>query len=274
MRCIQKEDGELTKMDTLNFEPIPGVAELRGGKIYRLVFPNGKCYIGQTIQPYYERSCGPSFAGYKGCNALLGAISKYGPENVVLEILFYDPNASLEMLNELEKQYIDHFHSLTHENGYNITVGGDGTGGHTVSDELRKKLSKLRKDELAQGINRLAHEITPETRRKLSDSAKRHQAEHPIPKEQRIRQGNSWRENGNKTWNAGIKFTDEYKQRYKKKWESQGKPVKCLETSVVYHSSAEAERETGVCACNINRCCNHDKKRSTAGGFHWEFADM
>lgn len=36
-----------------------------------------------------------------------------------------------------------------------------------------------------------------------------------------------------------------------------------------YSSSAEASKATGICATNINRCCNG--KRKTAGGYSWEF---
>ena len=36
-----------------------------------------------------------------------------------------------------------------------------------------------------------------------------------------------------------------------------------------YTNSSIAEKETGVCRRNILQCCNHDKKRKTAGGYKW-----
>ena len=44
-------------------------------------------------------------------------------------------------------------------------------------------------------------------------------------------------------------------------------PVVCLETAVVYPSTHEASRQTGVNQRHISECCNG--KLKTAGGFHW-----
>lgn len=44
-------------------------------------------------------------------------------------------------------------------------------------------------------------------------------------------------------------------------------PVVCLETAVVYPSTCEASRQTGVNQRHISECCNG--KLKTAGGFHW-----
>lgn len=46
------------------------------------------------------------------------------------------------------------------------------------------------------------------------------------------------------------------------------RPIKCIENGVVYHSTKEAERQTGVYHSDISKCCNGDRK--TAGGFHWQ----
>ena len=50
------------------------------------------------------------------------------------------------------------------------------------------------------------------------------------------------------------------------------KPVKCVETGMIYTSACEAERQTGIRNSSINNCCNGRYK--TAGGFHWEFVDQ
>lgn len=49
------------------------------------------------------------------------------------------------------------------------------------------------------------------------------------------------------------------------------KPVKCLETGVVYSAAAEAERLTGAQRDNIAACCRGSRK--TAGGLHWEYVE-
>lgn len=48
------------------------------------------------------------------------------------------------------------------------------------------------------------------------------------------------------------------------------KPVRCIETKVVYKSSKQAERETGVYHSHISRCCKGRSK--SAGGMRWEYA--
>jgi hypothetical protein len=48
------------------------------------------------------------------------------------------------------------------------------------------------------------------------------------------------------------------------------KPVKCLETGIVYCSAKEAELQTGTHRQNISHCCRG--KRKKAGGFSWVFA--
>jgi group I intron endonuclease len=53
----------------------------------------------------------------------------------------------------------------------------------------------------------------------------------------------------------------------RKNHQKQSKPVMCLETSVVYSSSSEAEATTGIDASSIRKCVRG--KRKTAGGFRW-----
>ena len=50
------------------------------------------------------------------------------------------------------------------------------------------------------------------------------------------------------------------------------KPVRCIETGIIYISACEVERRMGIPNNNINYCCNG--KRQTAGGFHWEYVDQ
>lgn len=49
---------------------------------------------------------------------------------------------------------------------------------------------------------------------------------------------------------------------------STSKPVRCIETAIVYPSIREARRKTG--AANIFYCCIG--KRRTSNGYHWEYA--
>ena len=51
--------------------------------------------------------------------------------------------------------------------------------------------------------------------------------------------------------------------------ETQGKPVKCIETGKIYYSLGEASRQTGISASLIARVCN--KKRTHTHNLHWEY---
>lgn len=49
------------------------------------------------------------------------------------------------------------------------------------------------------------------------------------------------------------------------------KPVKCMETGIIYKSIKEAARQTGLASNKISYCCR-GIRRST-GGYHWEFVE-
>ena len=49
------------------------------------------------------------------------------------------------------------------------------------------------------------------------------------------------------------------------------KAVLCIETGLVYHSTQEASRQTGVNNTGISKVCNG--RRLTAGGYHWKFVN-
>ena len=50
------------------------------------------------------------------------------------------------------------------------------------------------------------------------------------------------------------------------------KPVRCVETGIIYPSVCEANHQTKISLSHISLCCNG--KRQIAGGFHWEFVDQ
>ena len=39
----------------------------------------------------------------------------------------------------------------------------------------------------------------------------------------------------------------------------------------IYKSASEAQRKTGIWQSNISKCCLHQKKFNSAGGYQWEF---
>ena len=92
---------------------------------------NGHCYIGQTnnLQKRYNGHKSESF-NEKASGYWLPfhcAIRKYGIENFDYEVLEeIADEESQDFINEREKFFIAYYHSLKDENGYNVTIGGEG----------------------------------------------------------------------------------------------------------------------------------------------------
>ena len=59
---------------------------------------------------------------------------------------------------------------------------------------------------------------------------------------------------------------------HKNKIAQHNKPIKCVETGVVYYSSRDAEKELKLNRVNILSCCKKKYGYKTCGGYHWEFA--
>lgn len=67
---------------------------------------------------------------------------------------------------------------------------------------------------------------------------------------------------GEKNHAYGKSLSEEHKKKL-------SRPVKCVETGIVYYGATEAEKQTGIFATSIIRCCKG--KLKTTGGFHWEY---
>ena len=87
---------------------------------------NNKCYIGKTmkINPYerwkeHQREKDKPSEQHR---AIYCALNKYKIENFTFEII---EEVSQQELNAKEQYYIQHYNSF--HNGYNETLGGDGT---------------------------------------------------------------------------------------------------------------------------------------------------
>lgn len=73
----------------------------------------------------------------------------------------------------------------------------------------------------------------------------------------------------------GKHLTEEHKKKIRETRRERGvepvnkRPILCEETGVIYESTAQATRETGVHNYAIRRVCYGERK--TAGGFHWRY---
>lgn len=152
---------------------------------------NSKKYVGITSNGYKKRflkHINESKHCYK--RILCKAIAKYGVEN--FEIKLIEQVESKELACEKEKYYINFYNTYAYsENseGYNQTLGGEGTESHRVNEELRMKLKNIRikekrwqcennpnygKGHLMKGANHFNYGKTHSdaTKKKISESNK------------------------------------------------------------------------------------------------------
>lgn len=96
----------------------------------------GKVYVGQHTTTNLDD-------GYLGSGVLLKkAFRKYGKANFIKEVLCMCE--SEEELNEMEIYWIKTLKSRSvYGQGYNMTIGGEGTTGLKMSEESKKKLSEV-----------------------------------------------------------------------------------------------------------------------------------
>lgn len=109
---------------------------------------NNTKYIGKTSRELNKRwNEHKSDAKFKKHIYLYRAMNKYGIDNFEIRILEKIKSNNLEEFNyklsELEKDYITKFD--TYKNGYNETLGGDGSSGYQISEIHKQAISKAHK---------------------------------------------------------------------------------------------------------------------------------
>ena len=96
---------------------------------------NGKVYIGQSID-IYNRWRGHWKQVKRGDSDYIhNAMRKYGKDDFIFEIIERCPQ---DIINEREKYWIDFYDS--YNNGYNLTIGGEGIKGKVFSEEERENM--------------------------------------------------------------------------------------------------------------------------------------
>ena len=112
-------------------------------KITNLI--NGKCYVGQTIGDIKDRMYHHKSPNSR-CNAISGAIQKYGWENFSYEVI--DTATNQEELDEKETYWIAKLNTRP-PFGYNLRSGGHG--GNKLSPESREKVTNTLKEKWSNG---------------------------------------------------------------------------------------------------------------------------
>lgn len=235
--------------------------------VYKHIFPNNKVYIGITKnEPKKRWKNGYGYSTYKK-SKIYSAIQKYGWENVKHEILF--ENLTKEEAEQKEIELITQYKSTQKEYGYNISNGGNHNGKH--NEETKRKIS----------ISKKGTKLSDETKRKMSISkiGKKHwNYGKKASMETKIKLSKSHL--GQKAWNKGMKrcdfLTKEQELNLMKLCREKNignkyscKPIICVETGTIYEGIKDAYNKTKINFSNISQVCN--KKRKTAGGYHWEY---
>ena len=138
-------------------------------ELYSLNFPNGKRYIGCSIESkrrfYFHKR-----HAELGWNYLVHrAILKYGPDNIKLQILCKGPE---DYIKELEIKAIQSYKTWVPkwgiEFGYNIQLGGTGASpGVPLTQEHKDKISNGLK---GRPSPRKGQKASEETRQKMRNS--------------------------------------------------------------------------------------------------------
>jgi group I intron endonuclease len=109
------------------------------GYIYKITNPSGRIYIGKTI------NINARISAYTNCKKsisqqkiIYNSILKYGWKSHSFEII---ESTSIDLLNDLEKEYIKRYNSYhyTNPDGMNLTLGGDGAFGRKDSEDTKRK---------------------------------------------------------------------------------------------------------------------------------------
>ena len=224
---------------------------------------NNKKYIGQTKQSKEIRS-GVNGWKYQGCPRFWSAIQKYGWDNFSYTVL--KTNLTLDEANYWEQYYISIYHTWIDDplcQGYNLSKGGFNKV-HT-----QETIEKMRESHKKENLSK-------ETLKRMSDSAKKKYIEHPELKEKikQLNLGKKLSEEQRKKMSDSQKKRFQNPEERKKRSELSKKKVRCIELNTIYDSIQEAAKAVGLASGgDIGRVCNKKGSRKTAGGYHWEFVN-
>ena len=157
------------------------------GSIYKIVFRNGKHYIGLTTTSLEQRTKEHRRCAKSGDNkCLYNAIRKYDMIDT-FELIEIDTADTIEELCEKEIRYIQEYNSYYfNENGYNMTYGGEGTNGHLHTEDVKQTLSAMaiKQFETPEARQQQSERITKyfenqEARQKMSEIKKQYFEDNP-----------------------------------------------------------------------------------------------
>jgi hypothetical protein len=153
---------------------------IRAGYIYKIIFPNGKHYIGLTSRSLEERQKEHKWSVESGNynNLVYRALKKYNMVDT-FELVEVATADTPEELCEKEIRYIQEYNSyyMNRNGGYNMTLGGEGFNGYIRTEEDNRKMGERKKQYF------IDH---PEAGKEYGEKMKQYYIDHP---EEREKQG-------------------------------------------------------------------------------------
>ncbi len=218
-------------------------------RIYSLI--NGRSYIGSTSNLYKRINyhirmllCG------RHTYELQNYYNEYGIDSLAVEILEIIPSRNRSEMLDRESYFIRQFAAATE--GFNKIPSAENRRGWRWSDEQRNSLRLIAKNNGIKYRESLLERL---------ELARRSASEKPIKRD----------------WWIGRQHSEESRLKMslsaKERAPSHIRAVFQYTLSGVllkkYNSIKDAERELGICAANISRCCRG--KCKMAGGFKWAY---
>lgn len=249
---------------------------------------NGKFYLGSSNNlAKRRREHFWALMHNKHTNPYLqNAFNKHGKGNFRFIVLEHVRDE--DRLREIEQRYLDRYNACDRDVGYNINEYADGGGlfgesnpnyGKPMSEEQKRKISRTL----------MGHPVSLETRRKMSEArkgkygGKKHPLYgKPVSHEKRMRQSKLMKDRYTGERNPFYGKTHSKKTREKMSKAKRGKTGKLCPNSIEivqltldgnfvskHDAMRAAQRETGIWASNIQKCCVGQLKQT--GGYRWMY---
>ena len=222
--------------------------------IYKITNPNGKVYIGQSVniknRKYQHKNRSKTHIGTK----LFNSYQKYGFQNHIFETI---EECSVEQLNEREIYWKQYYLNEVNKDWKQVLfceLYDRGTGPR--SEEIKNKISQSNKGKIVSDetkakkrVSMLGKTASDETKKKMSISAlgKPKSEEHKL---------NMMKNRSNVIKGVVLSNSKNINQ-----YNLEGNFIKS------WNSITEAKK---IIKGDINACCSG--KQKTAGGFIWKFA--
>lgn len=255
---------------------------------------NNKKYVGQA-QNFYERMQDYT-SGQEDDRVIGKAILKYGIEN--FEVTILEKEIQTDRLNEHEQYWMNYYQCFV-PNGYNVCHIAGNTTGYRHTEEDKSRMSEIAKQRFKEhpelikkgkDNNMYGKHHSQETKRKMSESRMGNQnakgctwkmkqeTKDKISASLKGKQNCLGRKLSQETRNKIAKanrnkiVSEETKKKISKANKGKAtKPVRCVETGVVFNSVSEAGEFIGRSVSGIVACCAG--KQNTCGSYHWEYVN-